>query len=91
MDESTNTSDASQLSVLICGADSNLCVTEEFLVLKLMHGSTIGNEIFEVSKCVTEMKLLWDKPVGLTTDCAPVMCGQKRELVGRVWEEMQVI
>ena len=37
--------------------ESNLCVTEELLGFKSMHGTTIGEEIFEVSKCVTEMKL----------------------------------
>ena len=53
--ENTDTSDTSQLSVLVRGMDSNQCVTEEFLGLKSMHGTTIGEEIFEVSKCVTEM------------------------------------
>lgn len=43
-----------------------------------MHGTSIGNEIFqEVSKCVTEMKLPQDQLVGLTTDGEPTTCGQK--------------
>ena len=58
--------------------------------LKSMHGTTTGQEIFEeASKCVTEMKLLWDKLVGLTTDGAPAMFGQKSRVEVRVQEKMQ--
>lgn len=47
-----------------------------------------GNEIFEgvFFRCVTEMKLPWDKRVGLMTDGAPAMCDQMSGLVGRVRE-----
>jgi len=90
VDESSDTSDTAQLSIFIRGVDSNLCVTEELLGLKSMHGTTTGKEIFEeVSKCVTEMRLPWDKLVGLTTDGAPAMCGQKSGLVGRIRETMR--
>lgn len=61
VDESCDASDTAQLSVFIRGVDSNLCVTEELLGFKSMHGTTTGKEIFEeVSKCVTEIKLPWD-------------------------------
>ena len=66
VDESSDTSGTAQLSIFIRGVDSSLCVTEELLALKSMHGTTTGKEIFEeVSKCVTEMKLPWDKLVEL--------------------------
>lgn len=78
VDENYDTSDTAQLSVFIRGVDSNLCVTEELLGLKSMHGTTTGREIFEEGyKCVTDMKLLLDKLVALTTDGAPAICGLK--------------
>lgn len=90
MDENSDRSDTAQLSVFICGVDSNLCVSKEYLGLKSMHGTTRGKEIFEeISKCVTEIKLPWDKLMGLKTVGAPAMSGQKSGLVGGVWEKMQ--
>lgn len=48
-----------------------------------MHGTATGKDIFEeVSKCVNELKLPWDKLTGLTTDGAPVIRGEKNGLVG---------
>ncbi|KAL1268530.1 hypothetical protein QQF64_033893 [Cirrhinus molitorella] len=90
VDESTDTTDTAQLAVFIRGVDSSLCVTEELLGIKSMHGTTTGKDIFEeVSKCVNDMKLPWDKLTGLTTDGAPAMCGGKNGLVGRMWDKMQ--
>ena len=90
VDENSGTSATAQVSIFIRGVYSSLCVTEELLGLKSMHGTTTGKEIFEeVSKCVTEMRLPWDKLVGLTTESAPAMCGQKSGLVGRIREKMR--
>ena len=44
---------------------------DELFGFKSMHGTTTGKDLFEeVSKCVNEMGLPWDKLVGLTTDGA---------------------
>ncbi|XP_063322782.1 general transcription factor II-I repeat domain-containing protein 2-like [Pelmatolapia mariae] len=90
MDESTDTTDIAQLSIFICGVDSSLTVTEEFLALRPMHGTTTGQDLYEeVSRCVNEMGLPWEKLVGLTSDGEPAMCGHRSELVARIRERMQ--
>lgn len=41
-----------------------------------------GKHVFEaVFKCVNEMKMPWDKLVGLASDGVPEMCGEKTGLV----------
>ena len=89
VDESSDTSDTPQLSIFIHGVDSSLCIQEELLGLKSIHGTTTGKDIFEeVSKRITEMSLPWGNLVGSTTDGAPAMCGQKSGLVSRIQEKM---
>ena len=90
VDESADVTDTAQLSIFIRGVDSSLGVTEELLGIKSMHGTTTGKDIFEeVSECVNELKLPWDKLTGLATDGAPAMHGEKNGLVGRMREKMQ--
>lgn len=63
---------------------------KNFLGIKSMYGRTKGKYIFEeVSTCVNDMKMPWDKLTGLTTDVAPAMCGEKNGLVGKMQEKMQ--
>ncbi|XP_058022331.1 general transcription factor II-I repeat domain-containing protein 2-like [Ahaetulla prasina] len=90
VDVSTDIFDTAQLTLFIRGVDSSLCVTEEFLDVKSMHGPTTGKDIFEaVSKCVNDMKLPWDKLTGLTTNGTPSMRGRKSGLVRRMREKMK--
>lgn len=84
VDECTDTSDTAQLSIF------SLSITEEFFALRLMHGTTTGQDLYaEVSRCVTDMGLTWEKLMGLTTDGAPAMCGHRSGLVARMRERMQ--
>uniref|UniRef100_A0A3B4GZR3 DUF4371 domain-containing protein n=1 Tax=Pundamilia nyererei TaxID=303518 RepID=A0A3B4GZR3_9CICH len=46
-------------------------------------------EILNIKSIVTDMKLPWDKLVGLTTDEAPVLYGEKSGLVSRMRVKMQ--
>ena len=65
-----------QMAIFICGMNYNLCVSEKILDIKSMHRTTTGKDIFQnVCQNVTDMKLPWDKLIGLTTDGAPGMCG----------------
>ncbi|KAM3850917.1 general transcription factor II-I repeat domain-containing protein 2A-like [Vipera latastei] len=90
VDESTDISDTAQLTIFIRGVDSGLCITEELLDITSLHGTTTGKDIFEaVSKSIHDMKLPWDKLIGLTTDGAPSMCGEKSGLVGRMRDKMK--
>nr|XP_061800942.1 general transcription factor II-I repeat domain-containing protein 2-like [Nerophis lumbriciformis] len=90
VDESTDISDIAQLSIFIRGVDSSLSVTEEFLALRPMHDTTTGHDLYEeVSRCVNEMGLPWEKLVGLTTDGAPAMCGHKSGLVARIRKKIK--
>lgn len=66
VDESTDTTDTAQLAIFIREVDSNLCVTEEILDIKSMHGTTKGEDIIEnVFQSVTDMKLPWEKLLDL--------------------------
>ena len=83
VDEGTDVRDTAQLVIFIRGVDSNMCVTEEILDFKSMHSTTTVTEIFHnVCQSVTDMDLLWNKLIGLTTDGSQVMCGEKMDL----WE-----
>ncbi|TWW53159.1 hypothetical protein D4764_0162040 [Takifugu flavidus] len=70
--------------------DSSLNVTEEFLALRPVHGTTTGHHLYEeVSRCGNEMELPREKLVGWTTDGAPAMCGHRSGLVAKIREKMQ--
>lgn len=78
VDERTDVKDTAQIVIFIRGMDSNLCITWELLDVKSMHGTKSDKDIFQnVCLSVTDMKLPWDKQIGLTTDGVPAMCGRK--------------
>ncbi|XP_029636928.1 general transcription factor II-I repeat domain-containing protein 2A-like [Octopus sinensis] len=90
VDETTDTTGTAHLVIFLRGVDSNLFIMEEILDIKLIHGTTAGKDLFEkICQCVTDIKLPWDKLVGLTTDGALAMYSKKSGLVGRIRLKMQ--
>lgn len=82
MDESTDVTDTSQLSIFIRGINEDFHITEELLALVPMKDTTNGSDIYCEVKNILEkynldLKLLY----GISTDGAPAMVGNKRGVV----------
>lgn len=83
LDESTDVTDVSQCAVFIRGVDRDLNVTEEFLDLLPLKGTTTGRDIFQqLEICIEKFELNWSKLVSIATDGAPAMCSENVGVVG---------
>lgn len=83
--ESTGMTDTAHLAIFIFHVgDSNLHIMEEILAFKINAWENERKIYERVCQSVTHMKLPLEKLSGLTTDGAPVICGEKRGLVGRM-------
>lgn len=83
LDESTDLSDTSQLAIMIRGVDNQFNVTEDFLTMSSLHGTTTGKDIYEnLLKELAEFNLPLEKMSGVCTDGAPAMAGRNIGLIG---------
>ncbi|XP_061564001.1 uncharacterized protein LOC133419025 [Cololabis saira] len=82
--DETNTVVEEDIFSELIEASPDLCLTVRD---RIPHA---GQDLYEeVSRCVDEMGLPWEKLVGLTTDGAPAMCGHRSGLVARMRERMR--
>ncbi|GBP72034.1 General transcription factor II-I repeat domain-containing protein 2 [Eumeta japonica] len=76
LNKSTDLSDTAQLTIFIRGVDKEFTVTEEFLALQPLKGTTTREDIFnEVQKVFTSFGLPWSKLVEVCTDSVFSMLG----------------
>ena len=83
LDESTDVSDTARCAVFIRSVDCSLNMTDEFLELIPLKGTTTGRDIFQaLEKCIDKYGLPWDRLVWLATDGAPVMHSSRIDVIG---------
>lgn len=92
LDESTDNSDTAQLAIMVRGVDEQFNITEDFLNLASLHGTTTGRDVYEnLLKQLANFNLPLEKLSGVATDGAPAMAGTQNGLIGlllksRLWE-----
>ena len=89
-EESADATDTTQLLIILRGVDDNFCITKELLDLRSLKGTTTVKEIVEaVSDAIDKMGFKWDKLCGVTTDGAPDMAGERKEMASMVYTKVR--
>jgi len=92
IDESTDISDVAQLVIFIRSVDKNMQVTEEFVELVPMKGTTTADDIFQtLVGTLDKLGVDWAKTVSLATDGAPQMIGKKAGVPTKLKEKVLVV
>ncbi|XP_066978933.1 zinc finger MYM-type protein 6-like [Macrobrachium rosenbergii] len=92
IDESTDVCDVAQLAVFIRGVDENMQVTEAFVELVPMKGTTKSDDIFaSLVRALDKLGVDWKKCVSLATDGAPQMVGRKAGVVAKLQEKLMAL
>ena len=82
VDESTDASNTAQLAIFVRGINSDLVISERFIQLIPLKGTTTGQDIFNaVLVCLKGNNLDLSKLVSVTTDGAPAMVGSRKGFV----------
>ena len=90
LDESTDVKDTAQLLIFIRGIDDSFTITEEFLTMESMKGTTRGEDLYnQVSAVIERMKLPWSKLVNVTTDGSPNLTGKNVGLLRRITDKVK--
>ncbi|CAM2112122.1 unnamed protein product [Caretta caretta] len=92
LNDSTDIKDTAQLLIFVRGIDDKFEITEEFLSMESMKGTTKGSDLYErVSGCLVHLKLPWSKLANVTTDGSPNLTGKNEVLCKNVLDIDHVV
>ena len=90
IDESTDTTDTTQLAVFVRGVSSNFDIFENLIELLPLKGTTTGADILKaLLQCTSNMSLDLSKLVSVTTDGAPAMIGRNKGAVALLQKHLE--
>ena len=90
IDESTDTTDTSQLAVFVREIKENFHILKEFLELISMKNTTTGADILKaLLQCLTAKNLDFSRLVSIATDGAPSMAGKNKGVVFLLQKHME--
>ncbi|XP_058867560.1 general transcription factor II-I repeat domain-containing protein 2-like [Acipenser ruthenus] len=90
LDDSTGIKDTAQLLIFVRGINNKFEITEEFLFMESMKGTTKGLDLYErVSGCLERLKLPWSKLANVTTDGSPNLTGKKVGLLKSIEDKVK--
>lgn len=89
IDESTDITDVAHLAIFIHGVDDTLTVTEEFVELVAMMGTTAADIFTALVGALDRVGMDRPRAVSLATDGAPTMIRKKAGVVTKFREKVQ--
>jgi len=90
LDESNDVKDTAQLLIFIRGINDTFEITEEFLTMESLKGTTRGEDLYDrVSTVIENMKLPWSKLINVTTDGSPNLTGKNVGLLRRIQNKVK--
>ena len=90
LDESNDIVDVAQIALFLRACDDSLKVTEEFLELIPIHGTTTGEDICDaVWEILQKYKLPLQRLVAVTTDGAPAMIGRDKGFAATIGKKLK--
>lgn len=90
LDESNDIKDTAQLLIFIRGINDRFEITEEFLTVESLKGTTRGEDLYDkVSAAIEKHKLPWSKLANVTTDGSPNLTGKNVGLLKRIQDKVK--
>ncbi|XP_077386299.1 general transcription factor II-I repeat domain-containing protein 2-like isoform X1 [Festucalex cinctus] len=90
LDESNDVKDTAQLLIFIRGINDSFEITEEFLTMESLKGTTRGEDLYDkVSAAIEKHKLPWSKLANVTTDGSPNLTGKNVGLLKRIQDKVK--